>query len=371
MVRIYKSQNVYDAALERIRYLFDEFEDVSVSYSGGKDSTVILELSLIVAKEKGRLPLKVMFIDQEAEWTYTIDEVRRVMNLKEVDPYWYQIPFKIENATSFDTPYLSIWEKGKEKDWIRPKEDIAIKENNYNCDVWGAGKTGIFTAIFLKDFSSKKHCSIGGVRSEETPRRYLALTNDLTYKDITWGNKHCGTNNYVFYPIYDWSYTDVWKAIHDNNWSYNKVYDYQYRYGIKIPDMRVSNLHHETAIICLFYLQEIDNEVYNKLTTRLRGVDMAGKMGAEDYFVTKLPFVFKDWQEYRDFLIEKLVMDEKFKKKISRFINTYEELFKDNPKKQKQYTKTVISTILVNDTAGTKIKNAKYDFAMWRDKRRK
>ena len=100
MVRIYKSQNVYDAALERIRYLFDEFEDVSVSYSGGKDSTVILELSLIVAKEKGRLPLKVMFIDQEAEWTYTIDEVRRVMNLKEVDPYFCDVIIKRwENLT--------------------------------------------------------------------------------------------------------------------------------------------------------------------------------------------------------------------------------------------------------------------------------
>jgi predicted phosphoadenosine phosphosulfate sulfurtransferase len=53
-MKIYNKQNVYDAALERIRYIYDEFPNIIVAFSGGKDSTVILELSLIVAKEKNR-----------------------------------------------------------------------------------------------------------------------------------------------------------------------------------------------------------------------------------------------------------------------------------------------------------------------------
>ena len=78
-MKIFSSQNVFDAALDRIRYLFDEFENVVVGYSGGKDSTIILNLALQVAKEKDRLPLPVLFIDQEAEWHGTIDMVKNVM----------------------------------------------------------------------------------------------------------------------------------------------------------------------------------------------------------------------------------------------------------------------------------------------------
>ena len=43
-MRIYSEKNVYEMALERIRYLFDEFKNIIVCTSGGKDSTVIFNL---------------------------------------------------------------------------------------------------------------------------------------------------------------------------------------------------------------------------------------------------------------------------------------------------------------------------------------
>jgi predicted phosphoadenosine phosphosulfate sulfurtransferase len=63
-MKIYLEQNVYDAALERTRFLFDEFENIMVCISGGKDSTIVYNLCKIIAKEKNRLPLKVLFVDQ-------------------------------------------------------------------------------------------------------------------------------------------------------------------------------------------------------------------------------------------------------------------------------------------------------------------
>lgn len=60
---IYKENNVFDEALERIRMLFDTHEEIIVCMSGGKDSTVVFNLALMVAKEKGRLPLKVFWLD--------------------------------------------------------------------------------------------------------------------------------------------------------------------------------------------------------------------------------------------------------------------------------------------------------------------
>lgn len=54
MVKIFSEKTVYEASKERINYLFDEFEDIYVSVSGGKDSTVALNVTLEVARERGR-----------------------------------------------------------------------------------------------------------------------------------------------------------------------------------------------------------------------------------------------------------------------------------------------------------------------------
>ena len=83
---IYTKQNVYEAALDRIRWLYDEFPNIVVNMSGGKDSTVIFNLTHQVATEKNRLPVRVLFIDQEAEWQSTIDYMRSVMYRPDVDP---------------------------------------------------------------------------------------------------------------------------------------------------------------------------------------------------------------------------------------------------------------------------------------------
>jgi len=79
-MKIYHNKTVFDAALDRIRYLFDEFPNVIANFSGGKDSTVIFNLVLKVAKEKKRLPLTVQFLDQEAEWENNISYIRKIMN---------------------------------------------------------------------------------------------------------------------------------------------------------------------------------------------------------------------------------------------------------------------------------------------------
>lgn len=352
---IVSKKNVWDAGLDRIRWIYDEFPEVTVQHSGGKDSTIIFNLALKVAREKNRLPLRVLFVDQEAEWKQTIEHMREVMNHPDVEPYWYQMPMHIDNATSFDEKTLFCWEEGKE--WIREKEDISIKENTYGVNIW----TGIFQAILKKDFPYEKHCTLAGVRAEESPRRRVGMTQDVTYKYITWGNKkyesmYKEANHYCFYPIYDWSYKDVWKAICDNNWSYCAIYDYQYRYGCSVRNMRVSNLHHETAVQALFYLQEIDKDLYNKLTQRLKGIDTANKMN-DDFFVQELPFMFMSWEEYCEHLVDKLVTCDSWKKSISIFIERNREVYDDDPKMFEKACKACCNSILANDTARTKLRN--------------
>ena len=124
-MKIYQDTNVYEKALERIRWLFDEFDTVATNISGGKDSTVVLELLITVAKEKNRLPVKVLFLDQEAEWQGTIEQVKHSMERKEVEPYWFQIPFIIQNGTSTIDWWLKCWDKEKKDKWIHPLQECS------------------------------------------------------------------------------------------------------------------------------------------------------------------------------------------------------------------------------------------------------
>ena len=349
-MKIYSPQNVYEAALDRIRYLFDQFPNIVVNFSGGKDSTIVLQLALQVAEEKGRLPLPVLWIDQEAEWQATVDYVDIVMRDPRVKPYWLQIPMLISNSASSKEgqDWINCWGEGE--DWIHPKSDISIQTNVYGTDRFAE----LFTAFLKHEFGTQKVAQLGGVRAEESPSRLRGLTTYSTYKWITWGKKDNPKHDqYSFYPIYDWSYTDVWKAIHDNGWAYNRVYDYMYRYGVPVAAMRVSSVIHETSLPNLFHMQETEPETWEKITRRLHGINAVGQMKKDFTTPKQLPYMFRDWAEYRDHLLENLVPDEwkrdKFRKDFEKICARYVDSIQ--PKLWKEQCKA----ILADDFHGTKM----------------
>ena len=348
-MKIYRNTNVYDEALNRIRLLFDEFPEVVVSTSGGKDSTIVFELAKMVAREKGRLPLKVFWLDQECEFEATVEYIKTVMYDPDVVPLWYQIPFRLQNATSANELWLNCWGEGE--NWVREKDPISIKENTFGVDRFVA----LMEAIMSQTFSGPT-AVLTGVRAEESPTRFVAVTEDPTYKWITWGNKIDKAKQiYNFHPIYDWSYLDVWKSIHENGWEYNRHYDELFRYGVPVRKMRVSNYHHETAVHSLFLLQEIEPDTYERATQRISGLDTAGKMGKDDWFVYELPFMFKDWVEYRDYLLENLILDPKHRK---RFADRFESIERRYSRSVgPEMYKTFINSILCNDVEMTKLAN--------------
>jgi predicted phosphoadenosine phosphosulfate sulfurtransferase len=127
-------------------------------------------------------------------------------------------------------------------------------------------------------------------------------------------------------------------------------------YGVSIRAMRVSNLHHETAIETLFYLQEIERDTWTALTKRMSGIDTAGKLSKDDYFVKELPFMFRSWEEYRDFLTQNLVKNDKLRKKFEKKWIAYDEKYKDMLLRDK-LIKAEINTILANDIDLNKLRN--------------
>ena len=352
-MRIYLKQNVWDAALDRMRYIFDEFPNVIVGFSGGKDSTVTMNLALIVAKEKGRLPLKVMFIDQEAEWQSTIDYVEKTFKRPEIEPIWLQCPIKIFNASSHLTDkWLQCWEPGA--DWIRPKNPISIKDNTFGTDRFA----DMFEKFLATMYPNQKTAYLAGVRAEESPARFVGLTSTATYKKITYGKiLNRKFEHYTVYPLYDWTYMDIWKAIHDNNWDYCKLYDLMWQHGVPVRQMRVSNVHHETAVRSLFYLHEIEADTWEKVSKRLEGVNTMKHLEMDSMKCPNdLPFMFQDWREYRDHLTENLIVDESARAAFKKIFERMDKQYKKMYFKEDMY-KVQITALMVNDYHSTKIAN--------------
>jgi len=367
-MKIYSSQSVFDAALERIRYLFDEFPVVVCGVSGGKDSTVCFNLCMQVAKEKGRLPLKVLWIDQEVEWQATVDFVERIMTTPGVDPMWFQMPMVITNNASSFERYNHCWRESDEDKWTHPKHPLSIKINRYGTDRFHE----LFGAIFKTEFKNTRACYISGVRTEETPKRFVALTQKATYKWITWGRQLSkALGHYTFYPIYDWSWSDVWKAIHDHNWQYNRIYDEMYRYGVPIRDMRVSNLHHETAIQSLLLIQEIEPETWVKVADRIAGANTIKHLKKCAFTCpVELPPMFPSWEDYTHHIIDNIIQDDKNRDSILKRLSHGLSVYVDEPIKT-AFCQAVINSVLSSDWDWTKLANFEmrqenYTYRKWR-----
>ena len=113
--KIYLKTNVCDAARSRIRRIFDEFDRIFVSFSGGKDSGTLLNLCIDEARRRHRR-IGAMFIDLEAFYKLTVEFVERMFrnNADVLDPYWICLPMESPNSLSYLEPTWIWWDPGKE-----------------------------------------------------------------------------------------------------------------------------------------------------------------------------------------------------------------------------------------------------------------
>ena len=348
-MNIYLNKNVYEAAKERIRFVYEEFKNVIVNFSGGKDSTVVLHLALEVAEEIGRLPVNVFFFDQECEWEHNIEYIRHVMHRPDVNPIWYQVPFKIDNATNSVDKWMHCWEEGKE--WLRPKEPDSI--HSYENTL---GREPDFYELMdllpSQYFHGEKVAALCGMRCEETPKRKIAITETPPfYKWVIWGAAR-KYNKFDFDPIYDWEYSDVWKYIQDNHFEYCPIYDFMWQKGVPINKMRISSLTHETAIGSLLILQEIEGDMYNKISQRIEGVNTLTHLESDSMRCPeKLPFMFHSWEEYRDYLFKHLIKGEEEKEKFLKVFNGNKaKLYRENKLLYDEFIIMCINSILLADS---------------------
>lgn len=315
MTVAYQADDVLTAARKRVAAIFDAFEQVVVSVSAGKDSTVIYHLAVEEAVRRGRR-IGLFFLDQEAEYASTVELMARWMRDPRVDPLWFQVPIRMTNATSHREYWLYAWGPGER--WMREKDPVAIHQiaddypqRFYELFEWYEQQTTVPTAFVV------------GLRSKESFNRFRAVTRNPGFRDWTWSTRTGSPLAFRVYPIYDWTFGDVWKYIADHELPYNRHYDRMFAaHGINMARMRVSNLIHEKSFRCLADLQEFEPETYDRLVARLGGVHCAALYAREEsiFDARLLPAAFGSWRECRDYLLATTPIDrvERFRARFAR-----------------------------------------------------
>ncbi|MCP4764239.1 MAG: phosphoadenosine phosphosulfate reductase family protein, partial [archaeon] len=130
----YKKQNVLDATKERIEYTFDNFDSIYLSFSGGKDSSVMFHLTMDEAIKRNR-KIGILIIDLEAQYTSTIEHIHEMLDLykENIEVFWICLPISLRNAVSNYEPKWTAWGKDSEEIWVRPKPERegVISDSNY------------------------------------------------------------------------------------------------------------------------------------------------------------------------------------------------------------------------------------------------
>ncbi len=270
MPKHYRIENVFDAALDRMIKLYEDGHRVVVSFSGGKDSGICVELAIIAATLTNKLPVEVVMRDEEIMYPGTFEYAVRIANRPEVKFYWYYANQPIVNIFNRQNPYFWVFDpKLPPEKWVRQPPDFAVKIPEQSIQ-------GLIGQNKFPPAEGKKLIAVIGLRTDESMLRKMGLMSSKGY--VTKGKSSYGTYNAR--PIYDWSDGDVWKAIRDNNWDYNKAYDVMHRLGISRNKLRIAPPTLAAAAIDgMSMAAKAWPQWFDKVCQRLPGVRTASMFG--------------------------------------------------------------------------------------------
>lgn len=318
MVRAYMEEDVFIALQERLKYIFDEFDNIYVSFSGGKDSGLLL--NLVLEFQKKYAPDKkigVFHQDFEAQYTVTTEYIERTFQKieREVEPYWVCLPMATRTALSSYEMFWYPWDDKKQDIWVRPmpKHEYVINlENNpittYKYRMHQEDLAKQFGRWYKKSHGDGKTVCLLGIRADESLQRYSGFLNrKYGYKGECWISKQF-KDVWCASPLYDWSATDVWHANYKFNYDYNRLYDLYYKAGLSVSQMRVASPFNDYSKDSLNLYRVIDPQIWVKLVGRVQGANFASIYGhtkAMGYRNITLP-EGHTWESYTKFLLDTL-----------------------------------------------------------------
>ena len=212
--------NVYEEAKKRIHHIYDLHDNVVCSFSGGKDSGVLINIAWEVAQERGLDKVDVIFRDEELVPQAVLDNVFYYRQQPWSNFIWYAVPLRSNKYILGETSTIVFWDSSGDRQWLRPKPEWAETLEDTE---------DIFTQYSMDNIIAKNYkgsvAIMTGVRASESLVRYRSVVNALYDNYIS--QSPANTRVKLCKPIYDWEVDDVFKYFSDTGYRYTTWYESQ------------------------------------------------------------------------------------------------------------------------------------------------
>lgn len=326
----YLELSVLEATKIRISKSFDCFEKVYISFSGGKDSTVMMHLVMEEAIKRGR-KVGVLVIDLEAQYSQTITHIENMVLLYKdyIDLHWFCGELLLRNAVSDFEPKWVCWDESKKHLWVRQKPKKASDLSQYDF-YQPKMEFEELMVIFGKWYSQgKSTAAFIGIRADESLHRYRAIVatkKNLTLNGWKWTTK-IALNLFNVYPIYDWRTEDIW-VFHSRfkELPHNPVYDLMTQAGVKLGNQRLCQPYGDDQKKGLWLYHILEPLTWYKLLNRVSGVNSGALYIQDSGNINGAIDITKPdghtWQSYTNYLLRSLPskMQSHYKERFIKFI---------------------------------------------------
>jgi len=278
--------DVLTAARQRIEWTFDTFPRIYLSFSGGKDSSVMMHLVMDEAKRRMRR-VGVLFVDLEGQYKLTIDHVQEMYDecADHCDPYWVALPMALRNAVSVFEPKWQCWDPDRRKDWVREPPKQAITDHGYFSFFERDMEFEEFVPQFGEWYSrGKLTACLVGIRTDESLNRYrtIASKRKQCFEGRQWTTYIQDAKTvYNVYPIYDWRTEDIWTYNATTGATYNRLYDRMHQAGLGIHQQRICQPYGDDQRKGLWLFHVIEPQTWSRIVARVNGAN-GGALYSQD-----------------------------------------------------------------------------------------
>jgi len=324
---------VLEAAQQRVAWAFDTFQKLYVSFSGGKDSTVMLHLVADEARRRSR-KFGLLFIDLEGQYQYTIKHVRAMYDTYAdiIEPYWVSLPIHLRNGVSQFQPHWVCWDPDKRTDWIREPDPLSITDHGHFPFFHYAMEFEEFTPKFGRWYAGGKTCGcFVGIRADESLNRYRTIKRRKSMMENKPFTTWFGEGLFNVYPIYDWRTRDIWIYHARTGKLYNHLYDIMHKAGLSIHQMRICQPYGDDQRKGLWLFHLIEPDTWARVVARVNGANQGALYAQDSGNILGNIKISKPeghtWESFARLLLESMPAKtrEHYEDKVAVFLHWYSE----------------------------------------------